>query len=268
MLKYRILVTRALLSLFKQTPFLNFIFITFHILSNISISLRLPLCICLAFNFLFHFAYYASKMTKPPSHKSSFTTTYPVNTPYFYSGETQIITLCSTKPTLGQHHNVTLHNCLHIPNAPGHGLLSIPHLLDLNYSIMLAGHSPHLIVSHIVHRTTLNLPKYFPLSRSENQFFLKAIFIETLLLTHSTLVLTSSHPPHPHQPSSLSTILPTKSTSLTGPQPQAIVMSSISPFIRLAPSSPPGLTPTPTPLPLPLPSQPPVPPRSPIFPSQ
>ena len=170
--------------------------------------------------------------------------------------------------TLGQHHNVTLHNCLHIPNAPGHGLLSIPHLLDLNYSIMLAGHSPHLIVSHMVHHTTPNLLKYFPLSHLENLFFLKAIFIEALPLTHSILIPTSSHPPHPHQPLSLSTILSTMSTSLTGPQSQAIAMSSISPFIRLAFSPPPGLTPTPTPLSLPLPSWPPVPPQSPIFPSQ
>ena len=156
--------------------------------------------------------------------------------------------------TLGQHYSVTLHNCLHIPNAPGHGLLSIPHLLDLNYSIMLVGRSPCLIVSYMVHHMTPNLLKYFPLSHSENQFFLKAIFIEALPLTHSMLVPTSSHPPHPHQPSSSSTILPTMSTSLTGPQPQAIAMSLILPFIRLAFLSPPGLTPTPTPLPLPLPS--------------
>jgi len=46
----------------------------------------------------------------------------------------------------GLHHTFSLCDCLHIPDAPHHGLLSIQHLIDHNYSIMLAGCSQWLIL--------------------------------------------------------------------------------------------------------------------------
>ena len=75
------------------------------------------------------------------------------------------------------HHTFSLHDCLHIPDAPHHGLLSIQHLMDHNYLIVLAGRSLWLILDHKEHQARSTLLKYFPLSCSQAQFFLKATFV-------------------------------------------------------------------------------------------
>ena len=122
-------------------------------------------------------------------------------------------------------------SCLHVPTAPGHGLLSIPCLLELNYSIMLAGCSPCLILDHKEHLEKPNFPKYFPFTHVKGQFFFKGIFI-----TPSTPALPLIPPvllALPFAPM----LLPTAShlvTLLSSTIPQPIAMVSIPSFVSLA----------------------------------